>query len=685
MQHGELIGTGVRFFRRLVLLVLIYSLPLTAATAQGGYGSPVFLQDFGRGNANAGTIGTPLPASQTSFPFANALCPAPGSYTILRRVPPNNFCFNGLWIDLSHDANPAIDYGMMMLVNNHYTGVNQLIYRDTINKQLCPGAGYEYSAEIINLDLVDGTVNCPSGPDYPRIELRIEDEWGNLIKKDTTRPITSYAAPPLMGYRFGHYGIGFIMPATPGRLVAKLTLLALSYQCAEDFAVDDIQVRPLGPEIKVEFSGEPTTFVKSVCFQDNPVVSLTGTMFPFYPNPALQWQQSTDGGITWTDIPGATGNTYTNTYSVPDTFLIRLTGSDITTISNPNCRAASNAMRLEVDGIPTGYTLTTNSPVCAGEDLQFKAEGAASYSWNGPNGFYDNIPYPHIFNCSLRDSGMYYVEIKSLGGCRRTDSIRAVVIGTDVRVGPDTAICLGASVQLVASAGVSYAWTPAAGLSNTNQQGTRSTPVQTTLYTVKVTDSFGCSDTAQVLVTVRNKAEVKAIIDANAYLCRPVDSIQFSSRSEGVLDSWHWNFGNGNNSTEKDPPVQLFLIAPGQYTAVAQLAVMDTAGCTDTAYHFMSVKDNCYMAVPTAFTPDNDGLNDYLYPVNAYKAKDLFFRIFNRQGQLVFSTRALNGKWDGRIDGVEQPSGVYVWMLDYTDRSGNNISLKGTSVLIRKN
>jgi gliding motility-associated-like protein len=93
---------------------------------------------------------------------------------------------------------------------------------------------------------------------------------------------------------------------------------------------------------------------------------------------------------------------------------------------------------------------------------------------------------------------------------------------------------------------------------------------------------------------------------------------------------------------------------------------------------------NCYIAVPSAFTPNGDGLNDYLYPLNAYKADNLEFRVFNRWGQLVFETKDGTKKWDGTINGNPQPAGVYVWMLHYTNRdTGQIFSLKGTTVLLR--
>ena len=71
----------------------------------------------------------------------------------------------------------------------------------------------------------------------------------------------------------------------------------------------------------------------------------------------------------------------------------------------------------------------------------------------------------------------------------------------------------------------------------------------------------------------------------------------------------------------------------------AALIVKNNIGCFDTAQTNIKVFYNCYIAVPSAFTPNGDGLNDYLYPLNAYKADNLEFRVYNRWGQLVFETK----------------------------------------------
>ena len=98
----------------------------------------------------------------------------------------------------------------------------------------------------------------------------------------------------------------------------------------------------------------------------------------------------------------------------------------------------------------------------------------------------------------------------------------------------------------------------------------------------------------------------------------------------------------------------------------------------------VQVYSSCYIAVPNAFTPNNDGLNDYLYPLNAVKAKQLHFKVYNRWGQLVYETSNWKQGWDGTFKGQLQSSGVYIWFLQYMDGLTNKpIARKGTVMLIR--
>lgn len=199
---------------------------------------------------------------------------------------------------------------------------------------------------------------------------------------------------------------------------------------------------------------------------------------------------------------------------------------------------------------------------------------------------------------------------------------------------------------------------------------------------VKLTVSNGaCTDSSAVSFSLDN--EFKASFTAPDMLC-PQDVATFKDTSIGTVVSWNWNFGNGNTSTVKTPPSQAYQPGNADKLYPVTLIVKSDRDCFDTAYKQVKVLYNCYIAVATAFTPNGDGLNDYLYPINAYKARNLIFKVYNRYGQLVFETTDFMKKWDGTFNGIKQQTGTYVWTLQYINiDSGKPFSLKGTTVLIR--
>ena len=202
---------------------------------------------------------------------------------------------------------------------------------------------------------------------------------------------------------------------------------------------------------------------------------------------------------------------------------------------------------------------------------------------------------------------------------------------------------------------------------------------------IKLEASNGvCADSASADILLDNQLMARFVM-APSILC-PQDAAVYTDSSTGKIVSWYWIFGDGTTSTQQNPPPKKYASITerdGRYYPVA-LIVKNDINCFDTAETRIQVLYNCYITVPTAFTPNGDGLNDFLYPLNAYKADNLEFRIYNRYGQMVFETTNWTKKWDGKIDGKPQASGTYVWMLSYKDRdTDKNIFLKGTSVLIR--
>lgn len=197
---------------------------------------------------------------------------------------------------------------------------------------------------------------------------------------------------------------------------------------------------------------------------------------------------------------------------------------------------------------------------------------------------------------------------------------------------------------------------------------------------LQVSNGF-CSDTVRKQILLDN--ELKASFETNNILC-PEDSAVFKNKSIGNIVSYNWNFQNGNTSHDQNPFPQKYPQLTLEKTYPVSLIIENDLGCFDTTVNNIRVLLTCYIAVPNAFTPNGDGLNDFLYPLNAYKADNLEFKVYNRLGQLVFQTNDWSQKWDGTVKGEPEDAGVYVWTLKYILRdTGKHVFMKGSTVLIR--
>ena len=113
------------------------------------------------------------------------------------------------------------------------------------------------------------------------------------------------------------------------------------------------------------------------------------------------------------------------------------------------------------------------------------------------------------------------------------------------------------------------------------------------------------------------------------------------------------------------------------------LKVTTAQGCIDHDTIHIATYDFPGIYIPTGFTPNNDGRNDFLRPLGRGISELKYFRIYNRWGNLLYSSTDLSKGWNGHSGGKPQPQGVYVWMLEAVDKDGNIIMKKGTTVLMR--
>jgi len=182
----------------------------------------------------------------------------------------------------------------------------------------------------------------------------------------------------------------------------------------------------------------------------------------------------------------------------------------------------------------------------------------------------------------------------------------------------------------------------------------------------------GCaSDTIAIPVAV-NDAEANAGRDTIV-----LNSVPFTLNGSGNGTVQWWPAAGLNRNDILNP---IGSIAGDQEYV---LTITTPEGCVATDSVKIEVFKGSGVYVPTAFTPNHDGRNDLLKP--GYKAirKLLYFTIYNRWGQPVFSTTDLGGGWDGTQGGKPLGTGSFVWMLRAEDVVGQVYQLKGTFLLIR--
>jgi gliding motility-associated-like protein len=143
-------------------------------------------------------------------------------------------------------------------------------------------------------------------------------------------------------------------------------------------------------------------------------------------------------------------------------------------------------------------------------------------------------------------------------------------------------------------------------------------------------------------------------------------------------DSYAWSPSTGlNNPFIADPVATLY--SDITYTLTASTV----SGCATIDSVHLKVIKGPEIYVPTAFTPNGDGRNDRFRFIPAGISEISFFRIMNRWGQVVYSSKNAGDGWDGSLNGIQQPAGTYVWTVAGKTIDGAVIKKQGTLVLIR--
>lgn len=331
-------------------------------------------------------------------------------------------------------------------------------------------------------------------------------------------------------------------------------------------------------------------------------------------------------------------------------------------------------------GFTNDLTLTTQSDqiICEGTSKQLQLiSNATQFTWTPAIGLSSTTISNPVANPI---TSTQYIVKASLGQCSLIDTMIVNVNAAPIAdAGPDGFICFGQTYQLQGSGGTTYSWSPSTFLSNPSVANPIVTPGINTVYSLTTIGANGCPSvkTDDVSVTVTPPIQVTV---------SPADTIgytgdQFQLLATSIAGNYTWSPSIGlSNINIADPVVTLGAIGDDvTYTVVASAL----GGCKGEGFVRIQVYKGPDVYVPTGFTPNGDGKNDKFIPIPVAIKQINYFRISNRWGQLIFSTTRQADGWDGKFAGIEQPGGVYVWMLQAVTRENHVINKKGTVALIR--
>ncbi len=411
------------------------------------------------------------------------------------------------------------------------------------------------------------------------------------------------------------------------------------------------------------------TALPAVCLNDTTVFIDNSFSDGQHPIVSRVWSYGDDVSESKNDPP------YTHVYTGSGLFTAMLSIADSNNcVDTARYNVIVNALPVVFAGLDTF--------VCEGSSVQLQPSGALSYFWKREQTLSCfNCPNPEA---SPTVSSTYMVTGTDASSCRASDTVLVTVIHPFTMTVDKTPrdICETDHTDLSASGADLYTWSPAEGLSDPNIGNPTAKPVSTTTYTVTGTDSKKCfSQTDSVLVNVHPNPKVTI----------PNNELEVQKGSRNIINTtgsdnitkWYWYPSLGLSCTDCPQPV-----LEAQQSMTYNAVVYADFGCTDTAQLTVHVLcDQSKIFIPSAFTPNGDGINDRFYVQSSIDNPIRSFVIYNRAGEAIFNkesdvTNYSSAGWDGTYRGTPMPPGTYIYRVEVLCNN-KVVPLIGTVTLIR--
>lgn len=309
--------------------------------------------------------------------------------------------------------------------------------------------------------------------------------------------------------------------------------------------------------------------------------------------------------------------------------------------------------------------LDTDTLICFGDQLSIidSSKNADDTTWDlGDGTIYSTFSSLNQFNHLYDSIGTYTISltvVNSTFGCRDSINKDVIVVENPTVTAVGDSVCFNdtayLSVELYDSA-YSYIWTPATGLNNDSIYNPWLVGSVSRNYSVLAQDTLtGCStsDVTDVFVVQPlSDYDWDTTIVTGEFVILPIDN-------QNGLVQYTWTPTTGLSCIDCSSP-QIQPLESIDYSAFME----DIVGCFDaTATFDIMVKPQTFIKLPTTFTPNGDGYNDIIY-VKGWGIKELItFEIYNRWGELMFTSTDLNVGWDGYYKGKLQNNDLYVYKV----------------------
>jgi gliding motility-associated-like protein len=268
---------------------------------------------------------------------------------------------------------------------------------------------------------------------------------------------------------------------------------------------------------------------------------------------------------------------------------------------------------------------------------------------------------------TLSVAGQYSVTIPSVFGCDSIVQLTLTVNPLPVVTVQDTMVCVNTPLTLFANGALTYVWDVPQNLNGSISIS----PVQTSVYNVFGIDALGCISTvASLTVTIDPTPIPNFYINPDQVEIDDPTITIYNVTPGNNQSTWTIlgsSFVNNQSSFDYSLPFQ-----EGNYTV--QLISETNLGCKDSLLMTASVQDNVALYVPNSFTPDGEEFNTVFLPVfsTGFTPINYGLSIYDRWGGTIFESNNYLVGWDGRIEFVMCPDGIYNYQIRYTKKDGES-------------